>query len=296
MEKRTIIHLNPDALRIFCRVVSRGWSIFKLALFPLRCLVCGQLYFQLSVRTASIDKDLPLNVSDQVIPAASLFGRLMRSHVCPACSEQFVPVASPHCTCCGLMFNSREGSDHICGECLSATRYYGMARAVGVYDRALMTVIHCYKYGRKVNLAEPLSILLLNTYRRFWRGRPMDIVIPVPLFRHRLRNRGFNQVYLTIRHWKDPRWQQVLEMPLRIDNVVLQRKRPTPPQTGLGRRERMRNVKGAFALGTAEAIRNKKILLVDDVYTTGATVNECARVLLTGGAESVDVLTVARAM
>ena len=72
--------------------------------------------------------------------------------------------------------------------------------------------------------------------------------------------------------------------------------RSTPPQTGLGRSERLRNVKGAFEIGASHTVRKKNILLVDDVYTTGATVNECAKILLKGGADAVDVLTLARAM
>ena len=76
-----------------------------------------------------------------------------------------------------------------------------------------------------------------------------------------------------------------------VERGALRRIRSTPPQTGLGRRDRMKNVKGAFELGMPENIQKKRILLVDDVYTTGATVNECARILLKGGAEAVDVLT-----
>jgi ComF family protein len=194
------------------------------------------------------------------------------------------------------MFKSREGMDHLCGECLNAKRYFGMARAVGVYDQTLMAVIHGFKYGEKVSLAAPLSILLLSAYQHFWHDRPMDVVVPVPLFERRFRKRGFNQVYLVIRHWEDRKWKGALPAIPMVARTALIRKRSTPPQTGLGRRGRKQNVKDAFEPGASHAIVKKRVLLVDDVYTTGATVSECAKILLEEGAEAVDILTLARAM
>ena len=278
------------------RMLVRVWNAFKEALFPLTCLQCGQFYLQRPGWSHSFKRGVSLNETIQVPPSAALFGRLMAPYVCPVCSQHFTPIESPCCTCCGLMFKSREGTDHVCGECLSSRRYFGMARAVGVYDQALMAVIHGFKYGEKVGMAAPLSVLLLNAYHHFWHDRPMDVVVPVPLFGRRLRKRGFNQVYLAVRYWEDREWQGARPIPFTVQREALRRRRPTPPQTGLGRRDRMQNVKGAFALGVSNNILSKRILLVDDVYTTGATVNECAKILLKEGAEAVDVLTLARAM
>ncbi len=278
------------------RALVRIWNVSKEALFPLTCLMCGQFYHGRSDGDDSPDTGISASEVSTSPPSVSLFGRLMAAYLCPVCSRRFIPIESPCCTCCGVMFKSREGTDHVCGECLSARRYFGMARAVGVYDQALMAAIHGFKYGEKVGLAAPLSILLLNAYHHFWHDRPMDVLVPVPLFGRRLRKRGFNQVYLAVKHWEDREWQDDLPIPLRIERKALRRRRSTPPQTGLGRRGRMRNVKDAFELGVSHTIFKKRILLVDDVYTTGATVNECARILLKGGAEAVDVLTLARAM
>lgn len=171
-----------------------------------------------------------------------------------------------------------------------------MARSVGIYDQALLAVIHCFKYRHRVNLARPLSLLLLHTYCRFWQERPMDMVVPVPLHRHRFRERGFNQADLVLRPWKDPAWQQVLPRPLAIRANIIKRIRQTLPQTGLGRKDRQHNLKHAFKLNNVDTVKDKRILLVDDVYTTGATVNECARIFKQAGAERVDVLTIARAI
>ena len=288
--------MNLDVTDVSRRSIVRLWNAIKEALFPLTCLMCGQHYLRQSGGGDSFDGDVSFRKMVHVSPSAALFDRLMGPYVCPACSQQFTPIESPCCTCCGVMFNSREGTDHFCGECLSSSRFFGMARAVCVYDHVLMAVIHSFKYGEKVGLSTPLSILLINAYHRFWHGRPMDIVVPVPLFGRRHRKRGFNQIYLAVKCWEDRQWQGALPGTLRVEREALRRTRSTPPQTGLGRKNRLKNVKGAFELGIPDRIQNKRILLVDDVYTTGATVNECARILIKGGAEAVDVLTLARAM
>ena len=112
-----------------------------------------------------------------------------------------------------------------------------------------------------------------------------------------MRRRGFNQSYLLIDSWKStppPVMDELGRIPVITD--VLVRNKATLPQTGLGRRQRLKNIKGAFTVRIPEIVYGKKVLLVDDVYTTGATVNECARMLLKAGARIVDVLTVARAV
>jgi ComF family protein len=192
---------------------------------------------------------------------------------------------APICTRCGLIFKSRQGENHLCGECLASEKPYGMARAAGVYDQALMAIVHAYKYDGRVRLAGPLSELLTAVYARHWQPGTIDLVLPVPLHPARLRERGFNQAYLLVRSWGDV-----------VARDMLQRTRRTPPQTGLGRNGRLSNVKGAFAVKDPAAVENRHILLVDDVYTTGATVMACARILKQCHAAQVDVLTVGRAV
>jgi ComF family protein len=152
-----------------------------------------------------------------------------------------------------------------------------------------MEAIHLFKYGRKTSLAQPLQALLRETFLRFWETGTIDLIVPVPLHIRRLRERGFNQAYLLVRKWAK-------EEGLALDGLAMIRHRWTEPQTRQGRAERQKNVKGAFDLRSPHKIKGKRLLLVDDVYTTGATVNECARVLMKGGAGSVDVLTLARAV
>ncbi|MCI0498766.1 MAG: hypothetical protein L0Y36_03665, partial [Planctomycetales bacterium] len=125
----------------------------------------------------------------------------------------------------------------------------------------------------------------------------VDVVVPVPLHPSRLRNRGFNQVFLLMRSWKKRAKADALDLSaVQIEHNVLLRSANTAPQTNLGREERLTNIQNAFTIRMHQKIKDKAVLLVDDVYTTGATVNECARILLKGGAKHVDVLTLARAV
>ena len=160
-----------------------------------------------------------------------------------------------------------------------------------------MAVIHCFKYKGKTQLSRPLGALLFAVFINFWDKMSMDLIVPVPLHGKKLRRRGFNPSFLLVKDWMriaEFLHVKIPDIPIAIN--VLERKRWTEPQTGLGRKERLANVKNAFNMKNGMKIKGKRILLVDDVYTTGATVNECAKVLLKGGAGQVDVLTLARAV
>jgi ComF family protein len=158
-------------------------------------------------------------------------------------------------------------------------------------------VIHCFKYKGKIQLARPLGELLLTAFTRFWDIDSIDIILPVPLHASRLRQRGFNQAGLLLRNWYEISDRRFCNLShIQIADGILIRTTATAPQSALGRAQRSRNIKNAFGLDGQEKIRGKKILLVDDVYTTGATVNECGRLLLNSGARGVDVLTLARAV
>jgi ComF family protein len=224
-----------------------------------------------------------------------LFRRLMGSYLCRSCIEKFRPVTSPLCQKCGLMYKSREGGDHVCEACMRSGHRFGIARTCGIYDNALMAVIHAFKYGEKIQLSHPLSVILLATFLKYWQQRPIDLIVPVPLNKKRFRKRGFNQAYLLMRGW--PALMRTADFPVKrieIGRNLLTRIRETPPQTDLGRKDRLSNIKKAFALSAPEAVKGRRVLIVDDVYTTGATVSECAHILFKGGAREVDILTLAR--
>ena len=125
--------------------------------------------------------------------------------------------------------------------------------------------------------------------QEFLNESPVDMIIPVPLHPKRLRWRGFNQSVLLARQIS-----RIYDVP--VDPFVLYRGKETPPQTQLTEDERQKNVRGAFSLNPRKPVEGNRLLLVDDVYTSGATVNECSRSLKRGGAKEVYVITLARAM
>jgi len=226
----------------------------------------------------------------------AFFSNEMAPFLCPSCITDFVPFSAPFCEKCGTLFKSREGKNRICGPCLENPRnpYIGKARSVGTYEKVLMNLIQAFKYKDKNQLAEPLGRLLQKAFLDNWSPGEIDMILPVPLHRKKARHRGFNQSWLMIRNWPD--LEQIGFKDFLITHQGLVRKRHTEPQAGLSRIQREENIQGAFEVLDPESMTSKRVLLVDDVFTTGATLNECARVLLKAGVLRVDVLTLARAV
>jgi ComF family protein len=203
--------------------------------------------------------------------------------VCPECEGQIERVASPICTCCGAVFFSRDGADRVCSDCQSDPPPFGRARAAAIYDGPAAQAIKRFKFTRQMAYL-PVMQHWLRHHLCLELVADADLIVPVPLYPKRLKQRGFNQALLLARAFP--------ELPLGLEAVV--RVRHTVPQVELKPKERRDNVKGAFAVPDLALVKDRNILLLDDVYTTGATVRECAKVLLKAGARQVDVLTVAR--
>jgi ComF family protein len=210
-------------------------------------------------------------------------------HLCPACLAESTPIVTPQCTICGLPYRTEEGSDHLCGGCTSNPPPFAAARAAVLFDGPVRELVHRFKYGNKVQHALPLALLTAYRTGGFAKAFGGDLIIPVPLHLKRLRQRGFNQAIL-LGDLLAKRWR----LPMTRENLL--RTRWTEPQVNLSAAERRDNVRGAFALRDAKGVRSRRIILVDDVYTTGHTVAECARALIQGGAREVLVITVARAV
>jgi ComF family protein len=195
------------------------------------------------------------------------------------------------------MFTSPEGDDHLCADCITTAPPFERARAAGVYEGPLRTLIQAFKFSGKTALARPLGALAFHTFLRHWEPGSIDLIMPVPLHARRMRRRGFNQAWLLIRDWPERyRTAQGTSGDITLCRKALIRHRRTPPQTGLDGEHRRRNIRNAFCVTKGAILSGKRILLVDDVYTTGATVGECARVLMAADAGRVDILTLARTM
>jgi ComF family protein len=207
-----------------------------------------------------------------------------RGPICAPCWNAIVPITPPVCEVCGDPLPSWRAlhADGRCARCRGRELHISRGRAIGAYDGALRAVIHALKYDGRRSIAKRLAEHLAVHGRDVLNGA--DVVVPVPLHRSRKRARGFNQAAEIARH-----------LPIRTVHA-LRRVRATPSQTDLPAESRHENVQGAFALrpGVAMAIVDRVVVLVDDVSTTGATLESCARVLRDAGAREVRALTVAR--
>ena len=204
---------------------------------------------------------------------------------CRSCRESLLVIGPARCPRCGRPREEASGSDR-CGPCRAAPPGFDAARAGYEYGAALADAIHRLKYRDTPALAGPLVRVLLEALGD---ERPaVDRIVPVPLHVRRLRRRGYNQAALLAR-----RLARAWRLPWTVD--ALARRRDTPPQVQQpSLRARAENVRGAFETVRREAVAGQRILLVDDVMSTGATAGACARALRTSGAASVWVLTLAR--
>lgn len=265
-------------------------------LFPLKCLKCHcfintqNLYQNPYMAGGNADKSADYHDVDAV---SALFSELL----CQNCLKQdLVLFDPPFCIKCGRKFNTDEKEGHVCGECLKSRTGIGKVRAFAMYQGWIRDGIHLLKYQKKQQLAGPFEQLLFSAFERYFSIETYDLVLPVPLHWLKMMKRGFNQSFVIIsgfeKIWK-AKYKRV--PPWHVDPELLQRKKNTDSQTGFDREQRKQNLKKAFKVKSPEKIKNKRILLVDDVYTTGATAKEAALVLFAAGAAAVDVLVLARA-
>ena len=201
---------------------------------------------------------------------------------CDACLLKVQPLSPPTCRLCDDPRLPGEGGD-LCRACLRAPLRIDGIRSVSLHQGTLRHAVHNLKYRRQRDLAAPLGRLLRDYLLAH--SLPADILVPVPLHPSRLRQRGFNQSVLLA--------GAVATESLPVVDGCLQRVRSTQAQMTLGREARRRNVAGAFACQD-ERMRGRRVLLIDDVCTTGATLEACAIGLRQGGAVSVWALTLTR--
>ncbi len=229
-------------------------------LFPVTCVVCD----------AFPDEELPFAL-------------------CRSCFSEIRFIGSPLCPCCGLPYPDESAIDHPCGDCLSGKQYFNAVRSLGVYENALLKAIQRFKYQGNLPAGETLGALMASHAYPAFEIDDYDVIMPVPLHLERLRERGFNQSLILARAVAQAASKE-------LDFRTLRRSVRTAPQTGLKKEDRAANVRGAFELVDKDRVHGKKVLIIDDVYTTGSTVRECSRILMKGGAAATGVLTLARAL
>ena len=207
--------------------------------------------------------------------------------LCSACWSGLSFISAPLCEACGLPFAFAVAERTRCAACLADPPPFERARAALIYDDASRRLILGFKHADRTEAAPAFGRWLLRAGAALLADA--DLIVPVPLHRWRLFQRRYNQAAL-LAHAVG----RLAGRPVSPDLLV--RRRRTPSQGGLGRQGRRRNVAGAFALapGRVERVRGCRVLLIDDVHTTGATLVECARALRRAGAGAVDALTLAR--
>ncbi len=258
---------------------------------------------------------------------------LENSSICPPCLEKIALIKPPFCDACGkpfyFQYDLPSKGGYRCGTCRTETHYFDKARSLGKYEGVFKEALISYKYkGRRELLKDFIKIYLQsqNNYCFIprkkgvgkidgmeWPGpqpngatapKPqtklckkntalqvysIDFILYVPLHKKKLRERGFDQAFLIAREIS-----KLSNIPLKAD--LLFKKKETPPQAALKKQIRVKNLKGAFDVRDSSFLEGKNVLLVDDVITTGVTVNECSKVLKQNGAKRVEVFTLARAV
>jgi ComF family protein len=263
--------------RAVVRVLRSPADSLSCALFPCSCALCGGPVL-----------------------------RLTRVPLCDLCCTQLPPQTGTLCACCGedlgiANLSTTNPSDHpdsqpFCQPCRLAAPAFVKAVAYGGYHGQLRSLVHLLKYDGMQPVAGRLGTLLADSLEPFaasWPGQML--VLPVPMHPIKQRQRGYNHAELLARaaisemRRRRPQWQ------LHLETGLLKRVRVTVSQAGLTTHQRRQNLRGAFFAPRPDRLDGQHVLLIDDIYTTGATARSCSRVLRNAGAASVRVVTVARA-
>ncbi len=209
--------------------------------------------------------------------------------LCATCWPKIRFIAPPLCACCGLPFAYDVGAGALCGSCVQEPRLFDRARAVFIYDDVSRDLVLSFKHADQTQSAPGYGKWLARAGAELLADA--DLLVPVPLHRRRLFARRYNQAALLVH-------ALAKEAGRRAAPDALIRVKKTQPHVDMGRNERLQNVAGAFRIHPkwAQALDGARVVLVDDVFTTGATVSSCAKALRAAGAVRIDVLTLSRVM
>ena len=208
-------------------------------------------------------------------------------HVCWFCRSRIELYSEGLCAICGRFAEGNVGHSFVCGTCRQAKPHFDKARAAGRFTGVLRDVVHAFKYNDALWLKHDLVDLMQGCLAAHFEADAVDVIVPVPLHPARQRERSYNQAAVLAEEIGN-------RLDRRVDKRALVRARLTGSQTRLDAIHRRKNMLGAFAVRKPEWVCQRRVLLVDDVMTTGATLSECARVLKKAGARTVWAVTVAR--
>lgn len=236
----------------------------------------------LAIGQWALDKLYPPHCPACKVPVSA------QGHLCGACFQDIHMIAAPHCAQCGIPFAVDMGPEALCPDCLDTKPSYVSARSALVYGEVTGKLIKQLKYHDHMQGLERFANWMASVTQPF--VSEVDYIVPVPLHWKRLMTRYYNQAA-----WLAYGLSQQTGIP--CNPQLLKRTRATPPQARMNREERQRNMRRAFAVPAKmkNHIENKCVLIVDDVMTTGATIEACAEALVSAGASKVYGVTLARA-
>ena len=203
--------------------------------------------------------------------------------LCTPCFAKLNFVASPYCFCCGFPFEFLIEGQNLCGRCVTKQPNYDLARSLFKFDLESKKIIHAFKYNDRTEHSQMFARLLIARYKK--EIDDVDLIVPVPMHRIKRIFRQYNPAQILAQDISD-----LLKIPM-IPDVLIKTKW-TKAQTKLTKYEREKNLSGSLAFNTKRMVKGLKILLVDDVRTTGSTSNSCTKILKKSGATSVKLITV----
>ena len=242
----------------FATELSSYWRSLIRIIYPANCVLC----------------QVPLTLEE--------------TYLCDLCVQTIEPLKPPVCFKCAEPLPPYGFHRSICSPCRSLRPHYDRGFALVRYQDSTKTIFHQIKFQKKLWLLQIFFGLLRNFSTSSEIGN-YEMIVPIPLDSTREWERGFNQASVIAKMLERVNRNQTIQV-----RKILKKKRKTIPQSQLKRRERLNNLNGVFTLKKRGQARGKRILLVDDIFTTGSTVNECARILKEDGAERVDFFTIAR--
>lgn len=239
-------------------------------------------------------------ILDLIYPPHCLICRAAdEDYLCAECIEQINPITPPFCRKCGGVpgtksagpsFPPFEGGTKggMCADCQAREYHFEVSRSAAIYEGVLRDAVHQLKYMNHIGIAEPLAEIMARALPDANLPR-VDVAIPIPIHASRLLRRGFNQSEELARLF-------CKRVDLPLENGVLRKSKKTKRQMELPFDLRVSNVQGSFRASHEERIRGKRVLLIDDVFTTGSTLDEAAKVLLQAGAASVSAYTLSKSL
>lgn len=207
--------------------------------------------------------------------------------VCSACLEKIKIKTTPFCKKCGLTLKSVLNQQAYCSKCRNKQFCFDEALSVSDYSGITKKSIQLFKYRRKIKIGRNLSIIMTRFLKQHFNLNNIDLITAVPLHKIKLKERGFNQAEILANLISIN-----LTIPASFDKLL--RHRNTLSQYQMSLKQRQLNIKGAFCCRDKSFFQNKSILIIDDIFTTGATLSECSRILKDAGAKKIYTLTMAR--